>query len=68
MSTLSDACPICGVVDCGGVVYPLLVERYLAGRNREHWRRIHDRKAVPVDSPDDLALRAYVAKRGGCCP
>jgi hypothetical protein len=69
-STSPDACSICGEADCKGTVYPHMVREYRAGRNREHWRRIHDlgRYAGPVvqTSPEDLALRAYVARRK-CC-
>ncbi|MGZ5996121.1 MAG: DUF6171 family protein [Isosphaeraceae bacterium] len=39
MST-SDPCPICGGTGCR--TYPLMVERFTAGRDVEHWRRIHD--------------------------
>lgn len=71
MSTIHEPCPICGVVDCGGVIYPHMVSRFLAGKDREHWRRIHDRVGGTVPpvhetSPEDAALQAYVA-RHGCC-
>ena len=33
-------CPICGRAGC--VTYPLMLERFAAGRDVEHWTRIHD--------------------------
>jgi hypothetical protein len=42
-------------------------ERHAAGRDRDHWRRIHDEMAGIAPTPADLALRAYVAAYG-CCP
>lgn len=66
---MTDPCPICGEIDCGGVVYALMVERYAAGRDREHWRRIHDRAdAPPPPTPEDIALRALIVRTGPCCP
>jgi hypothetical protein len=48
-------------------------ERYAAGRDVEHWRKIHDRlndpdqTVQPAPEPD-AALRAYIAAHGcgGC--
>src|SRR5208282_3776366 len=34
-------CPICGGSSCQ--TYPLMLERFAAGRDREHWRAVHDR-------------------------
>lgn len=53
-----DPCPICGIVDCGGVVYPRMVSEYAAGRNRDHWRRIHDGAAASVESYPPVLERA----------
>lgn len=69
---MNEPCPICGVVDCKGFVYSYMVSEYAAGRNRGHWRRIHDREGgagyPPASGPtrEDVALRTYLA-RHGCC-
>jgi hypothetical protein len=36
-----DPCPICGGTGCR--TYDLMLVRYLSGRDRDHWRRVHDR-------------------------
>jgi hypothetical protein len=63
-------CPICHLAECKG--YPLLWERYAAGRDVEHWLRIHDRlNGLPVaQSPPDpwlAVIRACPDHNPGCC-
>ncbi len=42
-------CPICGKDGCK--TYPLMVENFLAGKNVDHWRRVHDRMNSSVEYP-----------------
>jgi len=35
-----EKCLICGSTGC--TTYPLMIERFVAGRDREHWQCIHD--------------------------
>jgi hypothetical protein len=70
-------CVICGKEACK--TYPLMIERFTAGRDVEHWRRIHDRMngmaptviVVPqAPSPPDPWLpliRACDDYQPGCC-
>jgi hypothetical protein len=63
---MKDRCPICGGEGCA--TYPLMVKEFAAGRNREHWRTIHDQMngVAPVPSrpqasrvvPSSAAIRA----------
>lgn len=52
---MNSPCPICGGSDC--VTYPLMLTRWAEGRDREHWRLIHDRlnDPAPLPSPDQFA-------------
>jgi hypothetical protein len=47
-----------------------MIAQFLAGRNVEHWRRIHDQPVspTPTPTPEDEQLRTYVAQHpcGGC--
>lgn len=65
MSTTREPCPICGVADCGGVVYPHLVKEFLAGRNKEHWRGIHDRTPMPKSNHEYPSIMAQAANAAG---
>jgi hypothetical protein len=38
---MTHPCPICGGTGCK--TYDLMLVRYLSGRDRDHWRRVHDR-------------------------
>jgi hypothetical protein len=38
---MTDPCPICGGTGCR--TYDLMLVRWLSGRDRDHWRRVHDR-------------------------
>jgi hypothetical protein len=38
--SMNPDCPICGRSGCK--TYPLILEKWAAGENREHWKRIHD--------------------------
>lgn len=74
MSTNDERCPICGLVACGGILYPYMLAQYEAGRNRDHWLRVHSRESTrdgprPGDAgpAGDAALRDYGARHGGCC-
>ena len=44
---MSEPCPICGESDCDRT-YPLMLARWAEGRDREHWRRVHDRQVPPL--------------------
>lgn len=72
---MMDLCPICQkpVAECKG--YPLMRERFAAGRDVAHWRRIHDQlngliptEPVQTVSAEDRSLQAYIARHGcgGC--
>jgi hypothetical protein len=37
---MTDPCPICGGTGCR--TYDLMLVRWLSGRDRDHWRRVHD--------------------------
>jgi hypothetical protein len=64
-----DACPICGVAGCGRT-YPLMLERWAAGRDREHWRRIHDgiKRGSNASVFPKAAETIALIKRMGECP
>ncbi len=67
-------CTICNKPECPGKTYPLMVERFAAGRDVDHWRATHDRinGLAPMNpappSPEDRALREYMQRHGcgGC--
>lgn len=48
---MTTPCPICGGDSCRG--YDLMWVRWLSGRDRDHWRRVHDRLNGVV-APDQL--------------
>lgn len=53
---MNNRCPICDLPDCNG--YPYMWSEYAAGRNRDHWTRVHDRMNNPTPEIDDSALAA----------
>jgi hypothetical protein len=47
---------ICGGTGCK--LYPLMIERWNAGRDREHWQRIHDE----INEPDHIRAARLIAE------
>jgi hypothetical protein len=55
-------CPICRFAECPGKGYPLMWERFAAGRDVEHWRAIHDGLNGLAAVPPAFAARPSVAE------
>jgi len=64
---MNDACPICGVVGCTRS-YPLMLARWAAGRDREHWRRIHDEIDAPPGDRPSVSESLSLIRRMEACP